>query len=603
MLLLTFGLSLGFSLAFVQLIRYLSLQFGRVVAPRADRWHSKPTPTLGGVGIFLAFAASLLVSLLATGLWQEIRWGILAGSAVMFLLGVYDDFKRMTPPAKLIGQILAAALVVLFGYSTRFFTPRLGNSTLADILNILLTFFWLIGITNATNFLDNMDGLAAGISAITALFLSFFFWRLDNSGLLTLSLALSGSILGFLVFNFYPAKIFMGDSGSLFIGFSLAALAIARQPQASNVLAVMGVPILLFLLPILDTTLVTITRLLRGQSPAQGGRDHTSHRLIAFGLTEKKAVLVLYLVGIISGIMAATLESIAYWYSLVLAPLLVLSLALLTAYLGGLKVVVTPGQASGSGLTRFMAELTFRRRILEIILDFFLIAIAYYLAFFTHYGFTLNAAALEIYRQSLPVAWVGAFLSYYAFGVYRGVWRYLGVDDLMRFLTATVGAVVITAVGVLIQFSEEGYSSVVSLLFAIYLFLALMASRSSFLILDRLSGQQMKSTSQRVLVYGEGDAGETVLRWILTNTQLGYQPVGIIADNPYLVGRQIHGVEVLGSLDQIHAILARKKVQGIIITADLLTDSNRLPKLQEACRVNNCWLRSLRLEFELVNPE
>ena len=179
----------------------------------------------------------------------------------------------------------------------------------------------------------------------------------------------------------------MGDAGSLFLGFTLAVLAIARQPQASNVLAVMGVPTLLFLLPILDTILVTFTRVLRGQSPAQGGRDHASHRLIAFGLSERQAVIVLYAVGVTSGIAAAALESLNYWYSLVLAPILVLGLALLTAYLGGLKVVHSQKELSRHGpITRIMLELTYKRRVLEVILDFVLFAVAYYLAFLISSG-------------------------------------------------------------------------------------------------------------------------------------------------------------------------------------------------------------------------
>ena len=184
----------------------------------------------------------------------------------------------------------------------------MSNEILAQLPNIVLTFFWLVGITNAINLLDNMDGLAGGISLITALILSYFFWQAGNFSLFLFSMALAGALLAFLIFNYPPASIFMGDSGSLFIGFTLAALAIAQRPQASNVFAVMAVPTLLFLLPILDTSLVTITRLLRGQSPAQGGSDHTSHRLVAFGLSERQTLSVLYGVAIFSGILAAALE-------------------------------------------------------------------------------------------------------------------------------------------------------------------------------------------------------------------------------------------------------------------------------------------------------
>ncbi len=338
-LLAPFLLALALNLLLIPLVRRVSFKLGRVAQPREDRWHRQPTPTLGGVGMFLSFAISLLVCQLLFPGWAMGALGFLSGSLLMFAVGLYDEFRPMSPVAKLVGQILAATLVISLGYTSTFFTPRLQNNLLAQLPNILFTFVWLVGITNAINLLDNMDGLAGGISLITAGILGYFFWQAGNLPLLWVSLALVGSILGFLVFNFPPAKIFMGDSGSLFLGFTLAVLAIAQQQQASNVFAVIGVPTLIFMLPILDTAMVTITRLMRGQSPARGGRDHASHRLVAFGLSERQALLVLYAVALSSAVMAALLESLNYWLSLVLAPLLILSLVLLTAYLARLKVV------------------------------------------------------------------------------------------------------------------------------------------------------------------------------------------------------------------------------------------------------------------------
>jgi UDP-GlcNAc:undecaprenyl-phosphate GlcNAc-1-phosphate transferase len=248
-------LSLVLSCVFVYLIRTISIKVNFLANPRDDRWHRYPTPTLGGIGLYLAVVICVMLSASFSGKWTEIRWGVLIGSSIVFLLGLYDDIRHLTPQSKLLGQFLAASVVVFLGYTTHFFTPRIENDLVAQFPNILLTFIWLIGITNAINLLDNMDGLASGISLITSATLSFFFWRAGDFGSLLISLALAGSNLGFLLFNFPPASIFMGDSGSEFLGFSLAVLAIARQPQASNVFAVMGVPTILFLLPIVDTVL------------------------------------------------------------------------------------------------------------------------------------------------------------------------------------------------------------------------------------------------------------------------------------------------------------------------------------------------------------
>ncbi|MGW8251046.1 MAG: MraY family glycosyltransferase, partial [Anaerolineales bacterium] len=217
-----FAVSLVLSIFLVRTVRVLSYRYGKVAKPRTDRWHRKPTATLGGVAIYIATSVgiSLYVSLVEG--WSYPNWGLLAASSVMFFLGLYDDLKQLTPPAKLIGQLIAASIAIYFGYTTDFFTPRIANNILAQIPNIGLTFLWLVGITNAINLLDNMDGLAGGISVITALILSFFFWRLGDSSLLVISLALAGAVLGFLIYNFPPASIFMGDSGSLYTGFTLA---------------------------------------------------------------------------------------------------------------------------------------------------------------------------------------------------------------------------------------------------------------------------------------------------------------------------------------------------------------------------------------------
>lgn len=600
---LSFGIALALSLLLVPLVRWLSLQLGTVAAPREDRWHQRPTAVLGGIAIFLAFLFSLLAVSLLNGEAAPLRWGFLIGSAMMFFLGLYDDLKRLTPQAKLVGQILAATVVVAMGFTTNFFTPRIPNDVVAQLPNQLLTFAWLIGITNAINLLDNMDGLAGGIGLITAGFLGFLFWDTGNQGLMLVALALAGSSLGFLVFNFPPASIFMGDSGSLFLGFTLAVLAIARQPQASNVFAVLGVPTLLFLLPILDTVLVTFTRLLRGQSPAQGGRDHTSHRLIAFGLTERQAVLTLYGVALFSGVLAAALEEITYWFSLVLVPAAVISLALLTAYLGGLKVVAGAGAAGReTAFTRIMLALTFKRRLLEVILDFFLIGITFYLAFLTRYGRAMSMVTLELFLQALPVALAGAYLSFFTFGVYRGVWRYVGVDDLVRFLKAALGSVALAVAGIYLLYADEGYSIETGLLFGVYLFLGLAASRSSFRVLALFSGNRARARAaeEQVLICGAGDAGEMALRWILMNPDLDYRPVGFLDHDPFMAGRHIHGVEVLGGPDQLEKLLERKQIDGVILAGVANGDGRLEGQVIETCHRHGCWVRSLRLEFELL---
>lgn len=592
MYLIDFIIALVLSVLLIPVVRWLSFRLGRVSLPRADRWHRTPTPALGGVGMFVSFAAGLLAVSYFSGQWTHMRWSLLAGSALMFGLGFVDDIKRLTPPSKLIVQILAAGLVIFFGRVIHFFPW--------GILNILLTFFWLVGITNAINLLDNMDGLAGGIAFIAAAFLSYFFLKSGNIPLVLMSMALAGSILGFMIFNFPPAKIFMGDSGSMFLGFTLASLAVAFQPRASDVFTVMGVPVLLFLLPIIDTSLVTITRILRGQSPAQGGTDHTSHRLILFGLSERQAVLTLYAVAIVSGITGAVLETLDYELSLIMAPILLITLSLATAYLARLKVVSSVTTTPGN-FARIMTDLTYKRRLLEVALDFFLIGLSFYLAFWIVKALQIDQNAISQFFRSFLIALPGAYLSFYVFGVYRGVWRYVSMDDFLMFGRATLGAVILAAIPLILLHYTGQYPAVIFFLYFIFLFLVLATSRASFRLLDRLYRQtQSRENLRGVLILGAEDAGEITLRWILRNPELGFNPIGFIDDDQLKWGRRIHGVGVLGGLDQITTILDGKRPEGIIITSPDLVANGTCEGLMSTCRERGIWVRVLRLDFELL---
>ncbi|MBN2147348.1 MAG: hypothetical protein JW726_08165 [Anaerolineales bacterium] len=584
------------SLAFVPLVRWLSFRVGKVAVPRKDRWHRQATPTLGGVGMLLAGALTVVIFALGypdTVKGLEERWSLLVGAGMMFALGLFDDFRRIKPPTKLVGQLLAATVVIFFGDNTINFFPW-------PVANILLTFFWLVGITNAINLLDNMDGLAGGVALVAAGVLSYFFWRGGNDTLLLLSLSLAGAILGFLVFNFPPARIFMGDSGSMLLGFSLAALAIARRAQASNVFAVIGVPTLLFLLPILDTTMVTITRLMRGQSPAQGGTDHTSHRLIAFGLSERQAVLVLYGVALISGVASAALEALDYDLSLVLVPLVLIGLSLFAGYLARLKVVSASNGAPGT-LGRLVSNLTYKRRMFEIGLDLLLIGVSYYLAFWTRYGLNMTEESMALFLRSWPFAMGTAYLAFYLLGVYRGVWRYVGFNDLLRYGGAALLAGLLAFLAERLLYPRDLFRGDIFLLYVIFLLLGLAASRASFQVLDRLYNlQRGRKGLANVLLWGADDAGELALRWMLRDAELGYRPVGILDADPYTWGRSIHGVSVIGGMERLEEMLKDRQVEGVIVASGGFLESEPGMRLVAACRQHKVWVRRLRLAFEAV---
>jgi UDP-GlcNAc:undecaprenyl-phosphate GlcNAc-1-phosphate transferase len=313
------------------LVRSAATRFGVTDAPSARKIQTSPVPLLGGLAIWIGFVLTLL--LLDTTQFLQQFGSIVAGASVAALVGFWDDRWQMKPIVKLLGQMVAALLMVAFGTAVAFLP--------FDWLNVVVTLLWVVGITNALNLMDNMDGLAGGVAGWAAFF--FFLLALMSGQRLVapLALALAGACIGFLYYNFKPQHIFMGDTGSLFLGFLLAAVGIKlRFPllydpisgEAINHQSVTWmIPLLVLGLPIFDTTLVTISRLRRGLPITRGGRDHVSHRLVALGASRREAVLMLYLVACLLGVAAIAVMHLGIAEAQVIGGLVVLA-ALVAAW-------------------------------------------------------------------------------------------------------------------------------------------------------------------------------------------------------------------------------------------------------------------------------
>lgn len=289
-----FFIALAITLAGLPWVRRAALALNLVDAPSQRKAHRTPMPLLGGVGILLG--AILAVLVIYRGEPEPTVLGVLLATTVVALTGLIDDYRPLPAWAKLAGQLAGFLILAAFGVRVRLPLP--------PVVNYGITLLWLLGITNAINFLDNMDGLSAGIAAVIASFILLLALANGQFLVAALSAALLGACLGFLRYNFPPARIFMGDVGSLFLGFLLAAMGIQlRFPDNSNFVTWM-VPVFLFGLPIFDMTLVVVSRLRRGLSPNTAGRDHTSHRLVRLGFSSREAVLILYLFCGVLGMMA-----------------------------------------------------------------------------------------------------------------------------------------------------------------------------------------------------------------------------------------------------------------------------------------------------------
>jgi UDP-GlcNAc:undecaprenyl-phosphate GlcNAc-1-phosphate transferase len=284
---LIFASALVLAIGGTPLVRRAALRLGVIDRPNARKIHVNPIPLLGGVAIYAAFIAALLLFGNRFRLHELV--GILVGASLMSFLGVWDDRRSLSPLFKLGGQFLAASILVLTGVKIGTFR--------CEVLNIAVTLGWVVVITNAMNLLDNMDGLSGGVGAAAAIYFLLLAAMNDQYLVGALSAALVGACFGFLVYNFNPASIFMGDGGSLFLGFMLAAVGIKlRFPEGVQIVTWM-VPVLILGLPLFDTTLVIISRLRRGLNPlTTPGKDHVSHRLVAMGYTRREAVLICYLI-------------------------------------------------------------------------------------------------------------------------------------------------------------------------------------------------------------------------------------------------------------------------------------------------------------------
>ncbi|MCW5959826.1 MAG: hypothetical protein KIS76_06655 [Pyrinomonadaceae bacterium] len=572
------------------LVRKFAVSRGYVAAPKSDRWHKRPTAMLGGVSIYLTTLLMFFIFVETT----MASMVILAGSSFLFLVGILDDFLQIKPYQKLIGQLIGVSIVVGFGLSLPW--------TESDILNILITAFWLIGITNAINLLDNMDGLAAGISAIAAFVLALGFAASGQPNEVVLVSVFVGALLGFLVFNFNPASIFMGDGGSMFVGFFLASTVLLNDVagRSRSVISILAVPALILFVPIFDTTFVTILRKLWGRKASQGGRDHTSHRLVALGLSERAAVLMLYGFALLAGLLSLLVRELETVQSLALIGLFTVVLTLIGVYLA--KVKVYKEQEADLALENkavfgFLVNLSHKRRVFEVILDAFLISLAYYGAYFMIFGPFENSENWALFVKSLPILIVIKLFTFLAVGVYRGIWRYTSLSDFLTFSKGVVISSVFGALAILLIYRFQGFSRAVFILDALLLILALGLSRVAFRLFRKILPNPTNGEQRKILIYGAGDGGEMILRELKNNPDWNLKPIGFVDDDPLKKDKVIHGLKVFGGNGSLKKICLENDVEEILLSFRNV-EPHRLTEVKDICASADVSLKRALIKIE-----
>ena len=587
--------SFALALALTPSVRALARHWGMVAQPKPDRWHNKPTAMMGGLAVFLTVSITYLV-FVGHMPNRPYGWVVLVSSGFLFLIGLIDDIVHVKPYQKLIGQVMGASLIVYYGLSL----PWSGSPS----LNMAITIFWLVGITNALNLLDNMDGLAAGIAAIAAAFLAASFLTNGRPAEALMLAVFCAALLGFLVYNSNPATIFMGDCGSMFIGFFLgsAALLSASGTRSRSFMIVLAVPVLILLIPIFDTTFVTILRKLSGRSASQGGRDHTSHRLVALGMSERRAVWMLYGFAGLSGLLALLISRVRLDVSIVAIVAFTLVLALLGVYLAGVKVYEEEEvqRAREKPLVAFFVDLSYKRRIFEVMLDVVLIILSYYSAYTLLFGPMSETGAWNLFLRTVPVLVCVKMFAFLAAGVYRGLWRYISIDGVVVFAKAVVLGAIGSILALLIAFRFEGLSRAVFVLDTMMLFMMLAGSRFAFRLFRHALPVADARGARRILIYGAGDGGELLLREVLNNRELQLTPVGFVDDDPLKKGKVIHGLRVFGGNGALRHICEEQRIAEVLISSTQITEE-RLATILQDCEAAQVTLKRMRIQIEQLN--
>ena len=303
-----FVIALVVSYALTPSVKKLAIKIGAVDRPNARKVHTHVIPRLGGLAIYIGFMAAVLF---CVPLHHELV-GMLLGCTAIVAVGIWDDICNIPAKVKLVGQILAACIPIAFGIQIEWLTNPFGDIiVLPELIAIPVTIFWIIGFTNTVNLIDGLDGLAAGVAFIASISMFLLAYNLNQFLPALVIVSMAGAALGFLQYNFNPAKIFMGDTGSMLLGYTLSVAAVLGLVKTAATVALV-VPIIALGLPILDTTFAIIRRKMSGVPIFQPDKGHLHHRLLALGTTQKQAVLIMYFVSMILGIVALFVANVSY---------------------------------------------------------------------------------------------------------------------------------------------------------------------------------------------------------------------------------------------------------------------------------------------------
>lgn len=565
------GVALLVTLASTPLVVRLAHLRGWVAQPKEDRWHTKPTALMGGLGIAAGTFAGWL--------FLDVPTWLFIGAALLFGAGVVDDLFDLKPLTKLIIQVVAASLPLFAGYT-------FGQGVLLWF-SVPITLLWMIGVTNAVNLIDGMDGLAAGLSGIAALVLGGIAIVQGDVGISFAAFTLAAACVGFLVYNFNPARIFMGDGGSLLLGYVLASLSLLIQDAAPGWMSktvALAAPILVLAIPIADTTLVTLMRLAHRRPVTQGGNDHIMHRLAFLGLSERRTVLVLYVVSAVLGGLAISLHLSPGFlmFSLTLFVLVLATSAIV--YVGSADVYrhrelyVDPVERHEANLfSRFALEILGRewKAMMGFVADVILVGASFWMAHELRFEGGPNEAQQRYILQALPYAILIKVGVFWAFHLYRGIWRYAGTPEVVRIGLATITSSALLFGVLYLVFPIPPLSPAALIIDWMMTTLGVAGVRLGLRGTRQMVQVKTRKGKRPAILYGAGDLGLISLRELRQNPEYGFWPIAFVDDDPLKQGMVVQGIRVVGNQSRLRDQVRDLDADLVLITSNRMTEARR----------------------------
>lgn len=579
------GIPAVLSIIVTPLVMRLARGLGAMDQPNDRKVHTAPMPRLGGLAIYISFMLSIAVIVwfeptmhLISSLKPD-RWLMLVVSLVIVLcLGIWDDIRPLSARHKVLVQLVAATVVYLGGYRLSSVTDPLGNGILnLGWFDYPATVLWIIGITNAFNLVDGLDGLASGVAVISSLTIFGVSYLKYDMSTAIVALTITGAVLGFLRYNFNPAKIFLGDSGSLFLGFSIAVLSMQSSTKGTTAFAIL-VPVIALGLPIMETLLSMVRRLLRGLLPSDKhvesflqkldaiflpDNGHIHHRLMQRGLSHRAAVLLLYLVSCGFGLGAF--------------------LVTVTNNLGASLILIAVGVTTAVGVSqlkyREMAILKngillpiyrwplFNTSMFQGVLDLAFVVLSFGISYYLTFRGDMTPTLRSEFVSVLPFVCGTQILAFLASGLYKISYKHIGIGDVVRIIKSVGIAVIFMSVIFAVLPTMEALSTTLVVLDFFLLLSLTLGMRVSYHILNYFSYVENCET-RHVIIYGADSNGVLTLQKILHDKSLNLSPLGFLDDSPHLEGKRMNGYPVFGGHWKLERLARLHHIDQILISTD-----------------------------------